>query len=395
MGLGLAPGHPLYRRSLAALFLVGISAFGLMYAPQPVLVPIGREFGTSASTTSLLMSATTLGIALAVLPLGRMSALWGRARVLIGGLALVSVGGVVIAVAPWWWLIVLVRFGQGVGMAGVIVSAMAWVVDHALPGAVTRMGALYISGTTVGGMTGRILSGLISQWFDSWRFGILVTSVMLAAAGAGAHLLLPRTAPIPRPDRSRAAAAAPDPQRSRRHAMYAVGGIGMMVFSGIYTALAFRVAAPPFEVGTAVTGFLFLTYLSGTFTAAMAGRLAGRHSVAQVMAVSMVVATVGVLLSLVNNLATVIVSLLLLSAGFFAAHAVANATSARLSTDPSGAAARYALSYYLGSSAGAYVYGHVWDIAGWGWIVVLTLALTAVLAVWLWLTAGRGAPTGR
>lgn len=377
--IGLAPGHPLYRRSMAALFLIGISTFGLMYTVQPLLVRIGEEFGQGASQTSLLMSATTAGIALSVIPLGQLSARIGRSNSMRLGLGIATACGLATAVAPTWELLVLARGVMGVGLAFVMVSAMAWVVDQAAPMAVARIGGLYISGSTVGGMTGRLFSGFFAELLD-WRMGVLLTSVLAVAGGTLAHLLLPRTDPLARGARKSRRAVA-DPNRGFRVRMFLVGGFGMATFVGIYNVTGYRVAGEPFGLGPGFTGLLFLTYASGTVTSAIAGQWVVRSSVAKVMLVGSVAAAGGILLTLVDSIAAIVAGLLVLSAGFFTLHTVANAGAAKFSPAPSSSAALYTLGYYVGSSLGAIVLGVAWDAGGWRATVAAALALLACAGI--------------
>lgn len=376
-GLGLEPGHSQYSRSLYALLLIGISTFGLMYTVQPLLVPIGEEFGKGAGETSLLMSATTLGIALAVIPLGHLSTRIGRSNAMRIGLGLATVTGIVAALAPTWEIIVLARGIQGVGLAFVIVSAMAWVVDQSAPMAVARIGGLYISGTTVGGMSGRLFAGLFAEIFDDWRMGVLITSLLAVAGGTLAHLLLPRTQPQPRRKR-REGMAGPDRNRLFRLRMYLVGGLGMATFVGVYNVTGYRVAGEPFGLGPGFTGLLFLTYASGTMTSAVAGRWVLRSSVSRVMMLAAVVAALGIALTLIDSILTIVAGLLILSAGFFTMHAIANSGAAKFSPAPSSSSALYTLSYYLGSSVGGIILGFAWEAGGWTFTVAGALAMLAL-----------------
>lgn len=384
-GLELGPGHPRYRRSLVALFLIGVSTFGLMYTVQPLLPTIGDEFGRTAAEAAWLLSATTLGIAISVIPLGRFAVRLGRARAMQVGLAIAALSGVLSAVSPGWKLLVASRGLMGVGLAFILVSAMAWVADQAASWAFAAIGGLYISGTTLGGVLGRLSSGFFAE-FHEWRGAILITSLLAAATGVLAHVLLPATpAPARAPGPSSAAGA--DPNRGFRLRMFLVGGFGMATFVGVYNVTTYRVADEPFGLGPGFTGLIFLTYLSGTLTSAVVGRWVQRWSVARVMLPAAVVAGLGIAVTLVDSVVAIVAGLLILSAGFFAMHAVANAAAARYSPAPSSSSARYSLSYYLGSSVGGILLGLAWDVGGWPLSVLGALALLAM--------AGAAGATGR
>ncbi|MDO5494349.1 MAG: MFS transporter [bacterium] len=375
-GLNLEPGHPQYRRTLAALFLIGVSTFGLMYTVQPLLVTIGDDFGRNATESALLLSATTLGIALAVIPLGQVSSRIGRSRSMQIGLIIAAASGVGSALAPGWELLVLARGLMGVGLAFIMVSAMAWVVDEAAPLAFGRIGGLYISGNTLGGVLGRLSSGMFAELLD-WRGSIMITTLLAFATGILAHILLPKTHSHARRI-VRAAASGPDPNRWFRLRMFMAGGFGMATFVGIYNVTTYRVAGAPFLLGPGFTGLIFITYLSGTMTSAMAGRWVQRLGMARVMVPATAVAAAGILVTLLESIVAIVLGLLILAAGFFAMHAIANAAAARFSPAPSKSSALYSLSYYLGSSVGGIVLGFAWDLGGWPGSVAMAIGLLAI-----------------
>ncbi|MDO5691852.1 MAG: MFS transporter [Pseudomonadota bacterium] len=378
-GLELEPGHPQYRRSLLGLFLIGVSTFGLMYTVQPLLPTIGDQFGRNAAEAAWLLSATTLGIAVSVIPLSRVARRLGWARSMQLGLLIAAVGGFGSGVAPGWELLVGARGLMGVGLGFILVSAMAWVADQAASWSFATIGGLYISGTTMGGVLGRLSSGMFAE-FHEWHGAILITTALAAGTGVLAHLLLPAT---PRTT-GRAAAgqtAGPDPNRWLRLRMFLVGGFGMAAFVGVYNVTTYRVAGEPFGLGPGFTGLIFLTYLSGTLTSAVVGRWVQRWSIARVMLPAVVVAALGIAITLIDSVWAIVGGLLVLSAGFFAMHAVANAAAARYSPAPSTSSAVYSLAYYLGSSVGGIVVGLAWDAGGWPASALVAVGLLALAGV--------------
>ncbi|WP_158025066.1 MFS transporter [Bowdeniella nasicola] len=375
--LGLRPGHSDYARATLALFCLGIAAFAQLYTVQPLLVPIGEEFGVGAANTSWLMSAATAGIALAVLPIGHYSGRWGRRRTMLIGLALATLAGLGLVLSQNFPLLTAIRALQGAALSTVLVSAMAWVIASAHPFAVTRLGGLYIAGTTVGGMTGRLVAGYVAE-LGTWRTGVIAATIVAAAAGGAAHLLLPGGEVY---EDTGAVADQPDPYRRARFAMYAIGGLGMATFVGIFNVMGYRLAGPPFFVGTAVTSTLFLTYLAGTATSAVAGRVAGRIGLKPAVLVGLAVAAGGVALTLVDSIVVMFAGMLVLCAGFFLAHALASSNAARYSLRPAAASSRYSLSYYAGSSIGGVLLGYAWEGGGWVGTVAGAAALLALAAL--------------
>ena len=365
-----------------------MSTFGPMYAPQPLVVPIRDEFATSASATAWVLGAATLALAAGVIPLGALSARTGRVPVMRTGLALILGGGALTGLAANWSALLAARAITGLGVAAVIVSAMAWVVEHAEPVTATVIGGLYISGTSVGGMSGRLIAGFVAEPLG-WRPGVLVSVLVATVVGVAAQLLLPGT--DEQVQRSGpATASTPDPNTGFRRVVYLIGFVNMTVFVGLFTVIAFRVAEPPFGAGPAVTGMLYLTYLAGTFTSAISGRLVRRASISRVLVTGFIVIAGGAAIMGLPNLIAVVVGMLVVAAGFFANHGLANSLAPRYSPRPSSASARYSLAYYAGSTAGAVGLGWAWDAGGWP--LVMVVAMLGVGLGVLLSAAARPAP---
>ena len=87
-----AKGSPRYRRALIALFCAGVATFAQVYSPQALLPHIAADFRLSESASSLAIGATTIGLALGMLPWGRLSDRIGRVRAMrdYGGVTFVE-----------------------------------------------------------------------------------------------------------------------------------------------------------------------------------------------------------------------------------------------------------------------------------------------------------------
>ncbi|MEV4059454.1 MFS transporter, partial [Nonomuraea dietziae] len=173
-------------------------------------------------------------------------------------------------------------------------------------------------------------------------------------------------------------------------AQYGVAAAGVGSFVAVFNAAGFRLIH---ELGLApaIASLVFLAYATGTLSSGTAGRLVGRYGKRAVLVASLLVTVVGTLLTIPDNLAMVVAGLIVLTGGFFAAHAVANGWAA--AEAPQGARGQvsglYTLFFYVGSSVGGTVGGIVYGTAGWSWLVAFTAAwlLAATAGV---LAEGRG-----
>src|SRR6476659_1805656 len=88
---------------------------------------------------------------------------------------------------------------------------------------------------------------------------------------------------------------------------------------------------------------------------------------------------VGALLTLSGALPVVVVGLLVLTAGFFAAHATASAwVGARATTGRAQATALYNVCYYSGSALVGWLLGYAWSGLGWPAVVGGVVALGVI-----------------
>ena len=137
-----------------------------------------------------LLSAMSVGLAAALLTAGVLADDLGRRRVFGGGLVVLGLGAVVVAVAGSPAVFVAGRLLQGVGGAAVIACALG-LIGQAFPPGPARSRAAAVWGASVGAGTG--LGGLIAAGLDrgnGWRTTYWVTAVAAVLLGAAAQRML-------------------------------------------------------------------------------------------------------------------------------------------------------------------------------------------------------------
>jgi YNFM family putative membrane transporter len=383
---GHRPGSPDYRRVVGALFAAGLATFALLYSTQAVLTELATDFSVTAAQSTLTLSLTTLGLAAALLVTGPWSDRVGRTRLIHSSLVASAVLALACAVAPTWPVLLGFRLLEGVALAGLPAVATAYLREELHPSAHARAAGLYIGGTALGGMAGRLVTGPVAE-VAGWRWGLAaVAGLALVCTVVVALLLPPSRRFVPAPGGARqvlttARRALTDPALV---ALYAVGGCSVGALVAVFNVLGFRLAEAPFGLGVGAASLLFLVYPLGSLSSATAGRLADRVGRRRVLPVGSLVAVVGALLTLPDSLAWVVVGLSLLTVGFFAVHGVASgwvparAHAGGVSTGQ--AASLYLVAYYLGSSVFGSLAGQAYAVAAWPGVVGLVTVLLAVAA---------------
>ncbi|MFE1438062.1 MFS transporter [Streptomyces sp. NPDC058739] len=376
----MTPGGPGYRRMSLALFLAGVATFALLYATQALLPLISADFGVSAGQASWTVAAATGGLAVFVLPMSALSERFGRRTVMTWSLAVAVTVAVLVPLAPSLPALVALRAVQGAALAGLPASATAYLAEEVRPRALVTAIGLFVAGNSVGGMSGRVVTGWVAQEWG-WRVALGVIGVLAVACAVAFRLLLPapkhftpgslRPAVLVRTVRGHLA----DPLLRR---LYAIGALFMTVFGGVYTAIGYRLTDEPFSLPQGVVGSIFLVYLVGTVSASTAGRLQGRVGRRGALYLAGGTTAAGLLLSLADSLVLVLLGLVLITAGFFAGHAVASSAVSRTATrGRAQASALYQSAYYVGSSVGSTVGAVAFHAGGWGGTVGVGVAAVA------------------
>ncbi|MGA4507924.1 MFS transporter [Propionibacteriaceae bacterium G1746] len=389
---GHRPGSTGYRRLMAALFLAGVAAFSQLYSPQGLLPLIAAERGMSPDEASLVVSMGTLGLTVGVLPWSYAGDRWGRRQCMgvalvaacVFGLGVFMVSAVLGDASTAWPLMLGLRFAEGFALGGIPALALAYLTEEVHVMAAPIAAGSYISGNTIGGLSGRIIAAPVGEQFG-WHIGQLAVVVVATLCAIAFVVVAPpakRFTPRTTTWRRGVTDVVDNVKSPRLVVLYAQAFLLMGGFVAMYNYLGFHLSGPPFNLPLWLTALVFLAYLAGTWTSPQAGRLAARKGRRPVLLASVVVMLVGVLATLVASLPVLLVATLVFTGGFFAAHAVASGWSSAAATGGRAqSAALYTLSYYAGSSLFGWLGGGFLTRWGWPGTVLMTASLVACALV--------------
>lgn len=377
----LLPGTAAYRRAILALFAAGAATFLLMYSTQGLLPAISADLTVSPAQASLTVSLTTAGLAAALIPLSALSEKYGRTPVMTASVFSAALIGLAVPFSPDLTVLVLLRTLQGVALAGLPATAMAYLAEEVSPRAIASAIGLYVAGNSIGGMSSRVIAGFIAQ-FAGWRVALGSLGVISLSCAVAFVLLAPKarhftpSAISPRALLRTVTGHVGNPLLLR---LYLLGMLFMAVFGSVYTVLGYRLTAAPFGLPEGAVGSIFLVYLVGTASSAAAGRLVGRLGRRGALYCGIAAVTAGLLVCTVGNIVAVLGGLVLITAGFFAGHSVASGAVSRTATaGRAQASALYLTAYYVGNSVGGTVGAAAYH--GGGWAGTTAVGLAAMLA---------------
>jgi YNFM family putative membrane transporter len=386
----IAVGTPAYRRLSIAMTMAGFSTFSLLYSAQPLLPEFASRFHLSAETASLAVSVATGAMAIGILLAGAIAASLGPRPLMIGGLVSAAIFGLLTAIAPDWYTLLLFRFLSGISLSGVAAISMVYISDEVEPSAIGPAMGLYIAGSAIGGMIGRLGVAVIAGWLG-WRFALGLMGLFSLAAALIFWAFAPRSRSFVPQSITLSSFlkgyrnAALDPALAL---LYLSGFLMMGALVTVFNFAPFHLIAPPYSLGPTAIGAIFLIYILGSFSSAWFGRLSGRIGVRPAFWRPMAVLALGVALAAATPLWLVISGIGVITIGFFGGHTIASSwVSRRAFGNRAYSSALYLFSYYAGSSLLGSVGGVVWTRTSWhglllfvGFVSILALAVSLAVA---------------
>ena len=369
------------------IVLSGFTAFLDLYATQPLLPLLAKTFDASYVGVSLTITAPTMAVAISAPLIGRLADRIGLRRVIVGSAFALAAATALAATSQTLPQLIFWRFLQGLVTPGVFAIAMAY-IHHEWPAThVGRATAAYVSGTVIGGFTGRALTGILAADVN-WHFGFVALGFLNAVIATVLYFRLPVEAHSGPVRERRPGSVGVHLRNPQLIATYIIGFCVLCAQVAMFTYVQFPLAAPPFNLSTIVLGWLFAVYLVGAVVTPFAGHWIDRYGHRAGISAAVALGVAGALLTAVQSLPAVVVGLATFSTSIFIAQSSATShVGANAEHDRGLAIGLYSTFYYLGGSAGGAIPGFAWNRAGWPGCVALIvgvqlITLTVALTAW-------------
>jgi len=349
-----------------------------MYAVQPLLPIFTREFHINAATSSLALSLTTACLALSMLVIGAVAEGWSRKPLMSASLLAAALLTLLSSAVRDWPMFLLIRAIEGVAIAGLPAIAMAYLGEEIHPDDVGVSMGLYVGSGALGGMTGRLLTGVMTDLF-SWRPTLAAIGGLGVVAAAIFSVSLPASARFH--PRSLSMRTLLDTYKAHLRdpvilALLVEAGLVLGTLVTVYNYSSFRLLAPPYRLSQAAVGSVFGLYVFGFFSSSLMGLLSHRFRRPILLRVGLITMMLGVGATLMRPLAFVILGIGLVTIGFFASHSIASSwVGLRPRQGKAQASALYLFFYYMGASTAGTVGGFFWTAYGWNGVAAFLIAL--------------------
>lgn len=367
-----------YKRASLALFLGGFVTFSVLYATQPLLPLFSKEFNVSATLSSLTVSLSTGILAIAMLNAAPLSDRFGKKKIMMVSLSLTSLLGFATAFSPTFMTLLLLRALLGVFIAGLPSIAMAYVGEEFNPKGIGKIMGLYISGTSIGGLVGRITAGIFTDLF-SWRVALAFIGILAIILSVIFWKILPYSGGRVKRKidwKSSFIVYRKIIHKKRLLALILLPFLLMGSFVTVFNYIGFMLMEPPYYLSQTLVGFIFLVNLCGTFSSVYMGKKADKFGKFSMLAISIGITIAGALVILLPNLIVKILGISILTFGFFASHTIASAWVGEMSgIFKAEASSLYLLFYYFGSSFIGSIGGLFWTHYHWLGVTCMVVLL--------------------
>ncbi|WP_096199155.1 MFS transporter [Bacillus sp. FJAT-45350] len=360
-------------KASVALGIASFLIFANVYFTQPLLPLFSEEFSVSPVVSSLSISLVLLTLGICFTFYSIFSNAIGRKVIMVASMIVGTIVTFLIAFAPNYEVLLAFRVIQAIALAGIPTIAMTYIGEEFSVKALTLAVGIYISANTIGGMGGRLMSGIITDLYD-WRMAFIGMGILSFIMMIVFIFLLPPSKHFIKEKINKKVIVEQYRSHLRNRTLryaYIVGGLHFFLFVGVYNFITYLLSGEPFHVSTTILGFLFITYIAGTFSSTYAGKVSQTFYQSTCIGIGILIMVVGLLLTLVTNLTMIFIGLLCLSFGFFFAHSCSSAWVGRYATKAkSSASGIYLTSYYLCGSLGSFYFAFFWNAAGWIGVIV-------------------------
>ncbi|PID65259.1 MAG: MFS transporter [Gammaproteobacteria bacterium] len=344
--------------TLSAVFL-----YFVLYAPQPLLPVFAKAYNTSISQAGALMTATLIPLALAPLFYGYLLSALSPSKLLKYSMFCMGLSCLAFAHSDTYQLSFAVRFLQGLLLPAALTAITTYIGTHSSLNELQKNMSLFVTGTIVGGLFGRVLAGLFASVWTWQAFYYGLASVLFAIA-----YIIPKENDETKTQYVQLKLSA----IVRAFTTPGVATVYVSVFCLFFSFVAllnylpFILTALLDNPDELMLGLMYCGFVMGAVASLNAHRLVVKFgSTKRVMLLAYAAFLLATGLAFIPQLAVIFIVLFLFCGAMFLVHSVAVAEVNKRSSDNKGILnALYVTFYYSGGVLGSYLPGILYQNYG-------------------------------
>ncbi len=373
-------------KELYILLMAAILTLATMYLPQPLLSSIQKSFPShSDAHIALLMTVVFIPLSIAPLIYGAFLSSFSTKRILFTSVCLLFVSSLGLYFVESFAFVLFFRLIQGLVVPAMLTSLMAHLSAQYQGPVLQQIMATYIAATILGGLIGRIFSGIIASAF-SWQ-----TSFCVLAGALGLLLFLISSL------QEQSQSTFNKFTLAEFHDILHTKGIKRLlfiesmcffVFVALATYLPFFLTQIDKNISEWRIGLMYLGYGMGIIIALQSRNIISRvgGSVRSIR-LGVCIFMLSLMLFLIPHVYCIFAAMFILCSGQFLEHSITPGLVNRICPyNRSAVNGLYLSIYYMGGALGSYIPGFIYEYYGWTtFIAFLGVLLLAALVASLGL----------
>lgn len=360
------------------IFISGLSVFAQLYLFQPLLPLVSDYFNAGAGNSSLLVSSSTIGMAAGLFFFAFKADAYSRKKLMVFSLISSALLTFISAWIPNLSILIAIGFLKGFLVSGVSAVALAYLTEEVEIPSVALAISMYLSGNTIGGMSGRISTTILAGEYG-WKTAVMIIGITCIILG----LIFWEIFPSSRFFHPQKIDYSLKIKQMRKFlsdpfllSLYCIASLIMGAFVSIYNYLSFRLEAPPFSLSHYFIASIFLMYIFGVFGTMLTSYLSRYYEKRNILKYFILLMFVSLFFFFSQNIYLLIFGLALFTLCFFSAHTMASQMVAiRAKFGKSSATSIYWLFYYFGSSILGSGTGYLLHATSWKIFIVLLASI--------------------
>ncbi len=343
--------------------IIAIFSYFVLYAPQPLLPKFALLYNIGISQAGALMTATLVPLALAPLLYGYLLSTMKPSTIMKYSVFLMGLSCIAFAQSDTYHFSFIVRFLQGLFLPAALTAITTYIGAHSKPEELQQNMSLFVTGTILGGLFGRVLSGFFATYL-SWQlfyYGLAIILLVLA-------FLIPK-------DTNEVKVKYAQLHINSIISVFKIENVAK-IYTGVFCIFFSFVAILnylPFILkelldnpNASILGLMYAGFIMGAIASLNARRLIVKlGSAKRVMAIGYCVFLLATLLLLIPNVIVIFIVLFLFCGSMFLVHSVAVSEVNKYKTsNKSILNALYVTFYYSGGVLGSYLPGLLYEYYG-------------------------------
>ncbi len=358
--------------------IAAIFSYFVLYSPQPLLPFFAEYYHIDITSAGALMTATLIPLAAAPMLYGHLLSHLAPLQLLRYALLTMSISCLLFAYSNSYSFAFFIRFAQGLLLPAVLTAVTTYIAtDSRNSRDLQKNMSLFITGTILGGLLGRVISGFFATYF-SWQLFYYGLSLALLLTALSIH---------------------PQHKKNKtRHNKINFRNLGQVLlttnvmkiyisifclffcFIAVLNYLPFIIEERLGKTSPIVIGLIYSGFIMGVISSLNAHRLLvliGRAK--SVMMVGFIIFSGAIALLFIPNIVIIFAVLFLFCGSMFLVHSIAVAEVNQLNKKNKNITnALYMTFYYTGGVIGSYFPGLIYQYYGHNALLTLLLGISSI-----------------